>query len=240
MANELFDLINDAPFGFVGAGAQLNIMNKTLKKYSLLIPLEQISSPSGSVETIEHKPTTARTAGLIRGIQNVESKDMQFLWCRQNLDRLNEFLGTNNQYLISLSDGTGFKFEGEFTYKLDDTDVSNKTTGTITFIPSSCDSSYISDISDIFANTCLATNMNVSKIALSTGHTSESITLKLSNANGTVTARSNNTNITATVSDKTVTINVTTPKDMTGIVYITTSATDEASWTYPVYVQVSA
>lgn len=237
---ELTDLITDAPFGFIGQGAQLNIFNEELSKFSLFIPLETVSSPTGSVETIEHKPTTAASVGLIKGLPSLESKDMQFLWCRQNLDRIDAFLGKNNRYLISYPDGTGWRFDGEHTYRPDDTDVDNKTTGTLTVIPTSASTNYIPDISDIFAKTCLATNMNLSKIKLSGSHLTESFSLTLSNASGTISAKSSNSKITVSVSDKKVTISVSSASAMTGIVYVTTSASGEASWTYPIYVMVEA
>ena len=237
---ELTDLITDAPFGFIGQGAQINIFNDELSKYSLFIPLETVSTPTGNVETIEHKPNTASSIGLIKGLTTLESKEIQFLWCRQNLDRIDAFLGKNNRYLITYPDGTGWKFDGEHTYRPDDTDVTNKTTGTLTIIPTSASTNYIPDVSDIFAKTCLANNMNVSKIKLSSSHLSESINLQLSNASGTISAKSNNSKITASVSDKKVTISVSAAAATTGIVYITTSASGEASWTYPVYVMVEA
>lgn len=236
----LYDILNDTSFGFTGAGAQINIWNTELNKYSLFVPTESVPSIVGSVETVEHRPTTARNVGQIKGLTTLDNKDVNYLYCRQNNEVLDKYLGSVQKFLTSYPDGSGWKFSAEYTYKPDDLESSGKGVGIITFIPTEADTSYTPDISDIFANTCIATNMTTSKVKLNKNHLSETITLALSNASGTVEVESTNSSISASVSGKVVTISVTSATKTSGIVKITTKATNEASWTYPVFVQVEA
>lgn len=233
---ELFDLINDASFGHSGEGSQINIYDEVLGKYKLWIPTESVPSVIGSTETIEHRPTTSRVVGQIDGQTTLDSKDVPYLWCRQNNDILDKNLGKVCKFLNTYPDGTGWKYEAKYTYRPDDSDTSNKVSGTITLIPTDSDMTYTPDVSDIFVKTCLATNMTTSKIELSGTNKTRDITLELSNASGTITTTSSNSAITANVSGKKVTITVTGDTKTSGIVYITTSATGEASWTYPIFV----
>lgn len=233
---ELFDIINDASFGNSGQGSQINIYDETLGKYKLWIPTESVPSVVGSTETIEHRPTTSKHIGQIDGQTALDTKDISYLWCRQNNDILDKNLGKVCKFLNTYPDGTGWKYEGKYKYKMDDSYTSNKVAGTITLIPTDSDMTYTPDVSDIFVKTCLATNLTTSRIDFADTNKSKELTLELSNASGTITATSSNSAITANVSSKKVTISVTSSTNTSGIVYITTSATGEASWTYPIFV----
>ena len=84
-----YDVLDNTSRGMTGEFGQLNVYDPTLKKYVLLLPLEILPSVVGSVNTIENNVTTSRTIGKIKGKMTIDDKDVEFLWCRDNIERLN-------------------------------------------------------------------------------------------------------------------------------------------------------
>lgn len=232
----LYDNFDDTSRGFTSQGGQLNIWNDTLKKYTLFLPLETLPSVVGSVNTVEHDVTTSNAVGKIKGKMTIDDKDITFLWHRDNLYRLNQFLGKQCDFLVSYADGTGWKFTSEYTYKPDDAE--DKVTGTITLISSKVDEVATLNVRDLMAKTCVITSVIPSEINIAKTSGEKSITLT-SNVDGvTYKAVSDNSAITSTISSNTLKIATTSGTETTGIVRVYAEKEGMASWEYTILVNV--
>lgn len=240
----IFDVLDDTNRGMTGEYGQLNVYDDTLNKYVLLLPLETLPSVVGSTNTVDNDVTTSRVIGKIKGKKTIDDKDITFLWHRDNIERLNEFVGKQCDFLVSYKDGTGWKFSGEITYRNDDGSASDKLTGTLTIIASDVDDIATSNVLDMMAKTCVITNNNFpSEVVLekSTGEgktSTKDVTVKFSNATATCDVTSDNTAITATYTSGKIAISTTSTTETTGIVKVVPKASGEASWTQYILVVV--
>lgn len=232
----IFDVYDDTSRGMSGEYGQWNVWDSTLNKYVLFIPTETLPSVTGDTETFDNNVTTSRTIGKIKGKRSLDNKDVTFLWHRDNVERLNQFLGRQYDFLVSYKDGTGWKFSGEITYRNDDGTASDKLTGTVTIIPSQVDDVATSNVYDLMAKTCVIANAQFpSEIKLAkapdtgTGG-SETIPVQFSNANATCDVASDNNAITASYASGKITITTNSKEATSGLVKVTPKATGEASW----------
>lgn len=232
-----YDVLDDTSRGMTGEYGQLNVYDATLQKYVLFLPLETLPSVVGSTNTVENDVTTSRVIGKIKGKKTVDDKDITFLWCRDNIERLNEFVGKQCDFLVSYKDGTGWKFSGEITYKNDDGTSSDKLTGTLTVIASEVDEIATSNVLDLMAKTCVITNNSFpSEVVVEQGK-SVNVPVKFSNSSATCEVSSDNTGI--TVSYTSGSISITAGSQPTnGIVKVAPKADGEASWTQYILVIV--
>lgn len=225
----MYDILDDTKRGFTGEGGQLNIWDSTLNKYVLFLPLETLPSVVGSVNSVEHDVTTSNSIGKIKGKMSIEDKELTFLWHRDNLNRIEKFLGQQNDFLVSYKDGTGWKFTAEYTYKPDDASASEKVTGTITLIPSSVDDSATLNVRDLMARTCMISSAIDSEIHVQSAVAKEiAVTLNVDGA--TFTAVSNSSSITAQVSADSKKVTITSSAVGTGIVTLKPASTGMSSW----------
>lgn len=233
----MYDILDDTKRGFTGEGGQLNIWDEELSKYVLFLPLETLPSVVGSINTVEHDVTTSSAIGKIKAKMTIEDKELTFLWHRDNLNRIEKYLGKQNDFLVSYRDGTGWKFTAEYTYRPDDAPASEKVTGTITLIPSSVDDNATLNVKDLMAKTCIITSNVEGEVKISTTKPQD-ISLVANVDNATFTATSDNTSITATVStdNKKITISGTTAGS--GLVTIKPASTGMASWETTILVVV--
>lgn len=202
----LFDKLDDTGRGSTGTGGQWNIWDATLNKYVLFLPTETLPSVVGSVNTVDHDVTTSETIGKIKGKLSIEDKEISFLWHRDNLIRLNKFLGKQNDFLVSYPDGTGWKFKSEYTYKPDDSSASEKVSGTITLISSEVDTVASLNVREMMAKTCFVTSLLDSEITLKPSETKEytltgnvdGVSFEVTNDNSGITANAENNKLTIT------------------------------------------
>lgn len=195
-------------------------------KYHLLLPLETVPAVNGSVDTFEFDLLTCPSKGQVEGKESLDQKDVEFLWHRDNVKRLESLQGRVIDFLAVYGDFTGRKFSG--TIKVRPNDVSNDVArGTFTITPISASITTIWDCSDIIQDTVAfaSTIPDVVPVIVGTAYTLDCAT---NPETGTVTASSNNTNVTATWENKVLTINATSAGS--AIVTLTASGTDMASW----------
>ena len=235
----MYDILDDTKRGFTGEGGQLNIWDDTLSKYVLFLPLETLPSVVGSYNTVDHDVTTSSAIGKIKGKMTIENKEVTFLWHRDNLVRLNEHLGKQCKFLVSYRDGTGWKFTAEYTYKPDDASASEKTTGTLTFIPSEVDDIATLDVKDMMARTCFITSLIDGEIDLAVGATK---TYQLAaNVDGvayTVKTSGSAVTVPASVTGDSITITAGTSADKSAYVTLTASKAGMNSWATTILVNV--
>ena len=239
----MYDVLDNTSRGMTGEYGQLNVYDTTLNKYVLFMPLETLPSVVGSTNTVDNDVTTSRVIGKIRGKKTIDDKDVTFLWCRDNIERLNSFLGKQLDFLLSYKDGTGWKFSGEIVYKPDDATSSDKLTGTFTIIASDVDDVATSNVLDLMAKTCVITNSSFpSRVDIDLTSTDKSIQvpIKLSNSSATCEVKSDNSAITATYDSTSgnLTITATGSTKTNGIVEVTPKVTGEAGWKQYILVNV--
>ena len=227
----IWDVLDDTSRGMTGEGGQLNVYDTTLNKYVLLLPLETLPSVVGSTNTVDNDVTTSRVIGKIKGKKTIDDKDVTFLWHRDNIERLNQFIGKQCDFLVSYKDGTGWKFSGEITYKNDDGTAGDKLTGTLTIIASDVDDVATTNVLDLMAKTCVITNNNFpSEIRLALKDGTQDVPVKFSNSSATCTVTSSNNSIQATYTSGKITIKTTSQDPTNGVVKVKPTATGEASW----------
>lgn len=235
----LFDKLDDTSRGSTGVGGQWNIWDSTLNKYVLFLPTETLPSVVGSISTVDHDVTTSETVGKIKGKLSIEDKEIQFLWHRDNLVRLNQFLNKQNDFLVSYPDGTGWKFTSEYVYKPDDSTSSEKVTGTINLISSKVDSVASLNVRDMMAKTCIITSVLDDEISLSVSGTKE-YTLTANVDGATYNAESDNSGI--TVDSQSLAqgkLKITAGSTATtGIVTVKATKSDMSSWETTILVVV--
>lgn len=235
----MYDILDDTKRGFTGEGGQLNIWDDTLSKYVLFLPLETLPSVVGSYNTVDHDVTTSSSIGKIKGKMTIENKEVTFLWHRDNLIRLNQNLGKQCKFLVSYRDGTGWKFTAEYTYKPDDASASEKTTGTLTFIPSEVDDVATLDVTDMLARTCFITSLIDGEINLAVGESKTySLTANVDGVSYSATSSATSVTVPETVTGESITI--TSGNTANKSAYVTLKAIKDGmnSWATTILVNV--
>lgn len=89
-------------------------------KYHLLIPLETVPSVTGSVDTFEYDLLNCTSKGKVEGKQNTEEKDVEFLWHKDNVRRLENLQGRIIDFLTVYPDMSARKFSGIISVRPND------------------------------------------------------------------------------------------------------------------------
>lgn len=213
--------------GIISAGSGIYVMDETLKKFVLLVPVSDM--PAGSApETIENPILSVAVNGQVEGKQTMEQKTFTFNWNRDNTRRLKEFAG--KQVKLLERDGmefTGHMYNGTIAYdkaEMADNAIMN---GQL-FITVTEDLGQIDDIRDLIAKTAIITSP-LSNVVL---NGTENVKLMVEGSAGaTITAKSESESIATTnYSDGVLTVTGSAvSKEAYTIIEVTASATGEAS-----------
>ena len=229
-----------------GYGSALLYRDIGEEKYHLLLPLETVPTPEGSVDTFEYDLLTCKSKGQIEGKTSLEQKEVDFLWHRDNVLRLQELEGRVLDFLAVFRDFTAKAYSG--TIKVKPQDATNDIfKGTLTITPVSIKEEILLDCRDLIQDTCwfISSVPDTLKLAKS-GTKTFKINVTPNDATVTVTSTSSEivtaTNQDITSSDSTITgkeITV-TAKTVEGnaMLSITASKTGFASWTTTMIVEV--
>lgn len=193
-------------------------------KYHLLLPLETVPAVNGSVDTFEFDLLTCPSKGQVEGKESLDQKDVEFLWHRDNVKRLEALQGRVIDFLAVYGDLTGRKFSG--TIKVRPNDVSNDVArGTFTITPISASITTILDCSDIIQDTVAFASTIPASVEVTVG-TDYKLDCNTNPATGTtVEVTSSSTSITGAYADGKVTISATSA----GSAVITLKAKDSAT-----------
>ena len=161
-----------------GYGSALLYRDSGETKYHLLLPLETVPAVNGSVDTFEFDLLTCPSKGQVEGKESLDQKDVEFLWHRDNVKRLEALQGRVIDFLAVYGDLTGRKFSG--TIKVRPNDVSNDVArGTFTITPISASTTTIEDVSDIIMETVAFASFIPEEIVLRMSTDSRSTTLEV-------------------------------------------------------------
>lgn len=113
-------------------------------KYRLFIPLETVPSIEGSVDSFEFDLTNGFGKGKVSGKTTLDDKDVEFLWHRDNVMRLEKYEDMVLNFMVVYADFTAQEFIG--TIKVRPNDVSGDVArGTLTITPMSINAKTVYD-----------------------------------------------------------------------------------------------
>lgn len=210
-------------------------------KYRLFIPLETVPSIEGSVDSFEFDLLNSTVKGKVGGKESLDDKDVEFLWHRDNVKRLEQYEDMVLNFMVVYADFTAKKFIG--TIKVRPNDVSNDVArGTFTITPMSAETKTVYDCrSEVVATTAFVTAVpDYVTLDLAKDKTSGKVyTLEVEPTTATLSATSDKTDVaTVQVSGKKLTI---TPVAAgTALITVKATATGFATWEQTIAVEVVA
>lgn len=208
--------------------------------YHLLLPLETVPAVNGSVDTFEFDLLTCPTKGQVEGKESLDQKDVEFLWHRDNVKRLEKLQGRVIDFLAVYGDLTGRKFSGTIKVRPNDA-TGDIHRGTFTITPISASITTIDDVSSFIQDTVSFASTIPAKLEISS--TAEvSVECLLDPTSGTIAVSSSSTAITATTGNGAFTVKKGTSAKVgdTAIITIKATASGMASWETSMLVEVVA
>lgn len=228
-----------------GYGSQLLYKDVTENLYHLLLPLESAPSVFGSVDTFDYDLLTCRTKGKVEGKETLDQKDVEFMWHRDNVRRLEELQGKVLDFMVVYQDFTARTFSGTIKVRPNDAGA-DIMKGTFTITPNSASTITLLDCRDLIQDTVVFANTIPDSLVVGATATLVEVATDPAKTESTITATCDNANFTVTVTPATESSNakvsIVKATDAEagkqyGIVTITASATGYASWTTSIAVE---
>lgn len=219
-----------------GYGSALLYKESNEELYHLLLPLESAPTVSGSVDTFDFDILTCPSKGQVEGKESLDQKDVDFLWHRDNVRRLENLQGKILDFMVVYQDFTARTFTGSIKTRPQDggADVMR---GTFTITPMSASTTTILDARDLIQDTVVFANKIPASVVMTKA--TETIEVKTDPATATCAVESDNTGFAGEVKNGVLTITYSgqgTGKQY-AVLYITASAEGYASWTTSVAVE---
>src|SRR5574344_1728708 len=98
--------------GQTGYSAMLLVKEPSDTLYSIICPLESVPSVFGSPESFDYNFLSAPTKGKLEGKEELETKDVEVFWHRDNALRLEALQGRLLDFLVVYQDYVGRAFSG--------------------------------------------------------------------------------------------------------------------------------
>lgn len=222
-----------------GYGSALLYKEGNEELYHLVLPLESAPTVSGSVDTFDFDILTCPSKGQVEGKESLDQKDVDFLWHRDNVRRLEELQGRILDFMVVYQDFTARTFTGSIKVRPQDAGA-DIMRGTFTITPMSASITTILDARDLIMDTVVFTSAIPSSVVMTAN--SQTIEVKADPTTATFEVKSDNTNFNGQVAGNTLTINYTgegSEKEY-AIITITAKADKYASWTTSIAVEKSA
>lgn len=211
------------------------LMKKSNGKYSILLPVTGTGENGATPAQLDKTAIGNPQATSVEGRQENPQKTIPFFAHRDNVNVLEGIKGETHDFLRLLPDFTGFKYSGQVSYMINNTDVGSLEQGQITITPTTKDT-YVEDCYSLIEDTVVFTSAIDEVVELS-GTASKEINLSTEPAGATISAVSSATG-TATVSVSTNTLTITGVAAGSAIVKITAAKTGYASFVRTVLVIV--
>ncbi len=221
------------------AGYKTALLVKENGYYSMLIASETVPSIFGTKDSFEFDLLNMPTKGKVEGKMSLEDKDVEFLYHRDNIYRLNKLVGKVLDFITLTPDFVAYKFTGTITQKMND--ASNDVLkGTYTITAMSANPTPILNGRGIsiqetlcFANAIPESVAQNDKINLSVIQTGTSVSYTYKTISGENNEEGEEQTINAVSGEWTV------PASVSGLIAITAKATGYAPWTTTVYVKAA-
>lgn len=140
-----------------GYGSMLLYKLVNESRYHLLIPLETVPGVVGSTDTSEFDLLTSKTKGKLQGKATLEDKEVEFLWHRDNILRLEALVGQTLDFLTIYPDYTARAFSGTIQVRSNDAE-GDILKGTFTISPISAETTTILDCRELIQDTIMITS----------------------------------------------------------------------------------
>lgn len=222
--------------GYGGALCYIDPTEDTDNKYHILIPLESLPAVTGSTDSFEFDLLNSPSKGKVQGKGSLEDTDLEFLWHRDNVRRLEALQGRSIDFMIVYPDYTARKFTGSI--KVRPNEISNDVAkGTITITPISASDETILDCRGDLKDTVVitsnvpdyveltsATDSNIKEVKITTDV--EGATIKATSSNTSVATLNSSTD--GVISNGALSISYV--GEGNALVTITATAEGMASW----------
>lgn len=223
-----------------GYGSALLYKESNEELYHLLLPLESAPTVSGSVDTFDFDILTCPSKGQVEGKESLDQKDVDFLWHRDNVRRLEALQGQILDFMVVYQDFTARTFTGSIKVRPQDSSA-DIMRGTFTITPMSASTTTILDARDLIQDTVVFTNkIPASVVMKGTTHT---VPVKTDPTTATFEVTSDNSNFSGKVESGVLTITYKAPSegDTVGkkyaVISIKANALNYASWTTSISVE---
>lgn len=240
-----------------GYGSALLYKEANESKYHLLLPLETVPTVSGSVDSFDFDILTCVSKGQVEGKESLDQVDVDFLWHRDNVARLEDLQGRVLDFMTVYQDFTARTFTGTIKVRPQEAGA-DIMRGTFTITPMSATARTLLDARDLIMDTVSITNQIPSSIEITAETAATGVSIEINTdpafASATITTKmaDNETDFTITptpAEDPTeskagVPAKVVIKPNVAlesgnhyGLAYITVSANDYASWTTSVSIR---
>lgn len=220
-----------------GYGSALLYKEANESLYHLVLPLESAPSVSGSVDTFDFDILTCPSKGQVAGKESLDQKDVDFLWHRDAVARLESLQNRVLDFMVVYQDFTARTFTGSIKVRPQDSGA-DIMRGTFTITPMSASTTTILDARDLIQDTIVFTTPIPSVVVMS-GATHE-VELVTDPSTATFEVTSNNENFEGEVSGTKLTITYNGSEKEYAIVTIKASASGYASWTTSIALESKA
>lgn len=210
-------------------------MKKANGKYSLLLPVEGTGENGSAPAQLDKTAIGNFQSTSVEGRQENPQKTLPFFAHRDNIKILESIKGETHDFIRFLPDFTGFKYSGQISYKINNTDVGGLEQGEITITPTTSDE-YVKDCYSLIEDTAVVTN-SIPEVVTIKGTGTSVINLTTNPADATISAVSDTTG-TATVAVSNKAVTITGVAAGSAIVTITTTKSGYASFERSVFVIV--
>lgn len=224
--------------GLLSKDSALMVWDNTLSKYILLVPTTDLPETKGAPSTQAKTVLTDHSVTEIEGLQTNAQKTYTFNYHRDNINRLNKYVGKVSKFLEVNPDMTGEMFTGSLVYGRSAVAVDGIVQGQIFVTVNNAEDLPVGDVRNIVANTAICTTP-LGEITLASTTGVHKLTLEGMPETVSFEAESSSTSIcTAQVTGSSLTI--TGVAEGFAIVTITSSAEGEASSERTLLVNVPA
>ena len=177
--------------GMSGYGSALLYKDSTVDLdglYHLLLPLETAPSVTGSVDTFDFDILTCPSKGQVEGKETLDQKDVDFLWHRDNVIKLESLQGKVIDFLVVYQDFTARAFTGTIKVRPQDASA-DVMRGTFTLTPMSAQTTTILDARDLIKDTVWFTNSIASRVVTDKTTKKSVVAVETNPSDATVTTK---------------------------------------------------
>lgn len=219
-----------------GYGSALLYKEANEELYHIVTPLESVPTVSGSVDTFDFDILTCPSKGQVEGKESLDQVEVDFLWHRDNITRLESLQGRVLDFMAVYQDFTARTFTGTIKVRPQEAGA-DIMRGTFTITPMSASTTTILDARDLIQDTVMFTNAIDDHIVMS--ENSYDVVVKTNPSTANVLVTSNNSDFNGAYSEGKVTINYTGDGGTKAYAIITITATAEnyASWSTTIAVE---
>ena len=187
-----------------GVGSALMFKLPSETKYHLFVALETTPFVVGETASHDFNLTTSPFIGKVEGKTTLDNKDVEYLWHRDNLVRLEKYKGQTLDFMAVGKDYTAQQFRASYKHRPND-QADDVAKGTLTLIPMSAQDPIV-DCRDLLMGTVVITNAIQDEIILASATEKFTQVVETNVASATITPTSNNTAATVAYADGKVTI----------------------------------